>query len=121
MIRAKANAAALRRVKDATVRSENAPRVYVVGNRPPRLAGAPAGHAWCQLTASVGPATGTWPDLSATGLTAQTLYQWTAGAFAAIPGTFTVNNWRNVTWATGKTTLVVPNADGTWDIVDQDC
>lgn len=75
---------------------------------------------WCQLASSLGPATGTWPSISATTQGGVTVYVEAATGLAST-GTATVVNRRNVTWATGKTTLVLPRSDGTWSIVDQDC
>jgi len=115
---------AVRRIKSGVNRLESQPYAFGGPSRQPRLGGA-SGHAWCQLPSSVGPATGTWPNLTPTQLAGQTVYR--PGSVSgtrqliAVPGTYTLLNWRNVTWAAGKTMLVLPNGDGTWDMIDEDC
>lgn len=114
------NTSAVRRIKGTVTRLEQQPYDYVPRTRPPRLGGA-SGHGWCQLSSSLGPATGTWPSLTPTTASGITIYRKSGNSLAAIPGTFTLYNWRNVTWSANKTMLVLPNGDGTWDIIDQDC
>ena len=80
---------------------------------------AAPGHAWCHLASSLGPATGTWPSLTPTSQLV-TAYSSAGGALTSL-GSATAYNWRNVTWATGKTTYLAANPDGTYDVVDQDC
>jgi hypothetical protein len=70
---------------------------------------------FCRLASSLGPATGTWPSITPTTQSGVTIYQ--SGASL---GTATVYNYRNVTWATGKTTYVTLSG-GIWKVVDQDC
>ena len=85
------------------------------------LAGAGAVHGYTQFTGSVSPVSGTYPSLTPTIVSNQTIYRWQGGSFRALAGTHDVYNWRNVTWSANKTTVVVANTDGSWDIVDQDC
>lgn len=118
MIRARTNAAALRRVKAATVRVENDPRQYVGTIRPPRLAAASI-DLWCQLSASLDPATGTWPSITATSTTAD-VYTGNDGSLTLVQSGATIYNRRNVTWSASKTTALVPTTGG-YAIIDQDC
>lgn len=81
---------------------------------------APSQPGYCQLPSSLGPATGTWPSLSITTLGGVTVYVPVGSVLASI-GTQTIRNYRNVTWAASKTTVVEPRLDGAWEIRDQDC
>lgn len=78
------------------------------------------GHFWCQLSGSLGPATGTWPSITATSTTAN-VYVGSSTSLTLYASSATIYNRRNVTWAASKTTLLLPNADGSYDIDDQDC
>lgn len=81
----------------------------------------PTGWALCQLGSSLGPATGTWPSLTPTTQTGVNLYQPLGGSLVKIASSQKIYNWRNVTWAASKTTLVLVAGDGTWAVEDQDC
>lgn len=120
MIRARTNAAAIRRVKAATVRAENDPRVFVPPVRRPRLGGA-SPVLWCVPTASI--AAGTYPPSGAPGgpLTGQTIYSISGGDYVALTGTFALYNPRSAATTAGKLTAVTPNDDGTFSVVDWDC
>lgn len=109
-----------RRLKSAVQRTEQEPYDFTSTRRLPRI-GAVGGHGWCQLGSTLNPATGSWGSITPTSQTGITIYCLIDGTPTAIPGTHKVYNWRNVTWAPSKTTYVVPNGDGTWDVVDQDC
>jgi hypothetical protein len=111
---ARANA---RRIKGATARVEQQPYDYVPAVRTPRPAAGMA-DGYCQLSAALGPATGTWPDLTPTTTTA-TVYSANGNGLTSLAA-MTVYNFRNVTWAASKTTYLVFNG-GIWKIVDQDC
>lgn len=74
---------------------------------------------WCRLSGSLGPATGTWPSLTATTTTAD-VYQGSGTGLAPVASGATIYNRRDVTWAAGKTTFLVPSGGG-YAIVDQDC
>lgn len=107
-----------RRIKAATSRIESQPYDFQPGRRTPRLT-ATSTHGWCQLGSSLNAATGTWPSITPTTTTA-TVYINVNGSLSSI-GSKTLYNWRNVSWSANKTTLVLPNGNGTWDIDDQDC
>ena len=114
------NRRGLRRVKQATVRVEKGPYDFRSPVRTPRTGAAIASVGWVRLAGTLSPATGTWPSLSPTSVNA-TIYRSVSGALVAMNGTYTVYNWRNVTWAASKTTCVAPCGDGTWQVIDQDC
>lgn len=115
--RVKANA---RRLHSTVQRVEQTPYNLMSTRRIPRAAGG-SSHAFCQLSSSLGPATGTWPSITPTTRTGATVYADVNGTLTALPGTYTLRNWRDVTWAASKTTLLLPNSSGGFNVVDQDC
>lgn len=107
-----------RRLRSTIQRVEQQPYDLTSGRRPPRLSGS-QGHAWCRLGGSLAAATGTWPSLTPASTTV-TAYRSSGGSLTSL-GTVTIYNWRNVAWAASKTTYLVGNPDGSYDVVDQDC
>ena len=81
--------------------------------------GGSGADLWCQLGGSLGPATGSWPSITATTTTAN-VYQGSGTSLSLVSSGATIYNRRNVTWAASKTTFLVPSGSG-FAIVDQDC
>jgi hypothetical protein len=113
--KAKANA---RRLKATVQRVEQQPYGFASGRRLPRAIGG-AADLWCQLSGTLGAATGTWPSITATTTTAD-VYRGTPTGLSLVASGATIYNWRNVSWSAAKTCYLVPSADG-YAIVDQDC
>ena len=111
---------ALRRIKTSTARVEAETRNYLPQKREPRLSGG-GGHFWCQLSGTLAAATGTWPSLTAGSLAGQTVYSSATGSLVALSGTYTILNWWPTSFASGKTTLLLPNGNGTYDAPEQAC
>ena len=110
-----------RRVQEAVVRVENQPYNFPPGKRrTPRLGGF-SGHLWCQLSTTIAAATGTWGSLTPGTLTGQTVYSTATGVQIALPNTYKIINWWPTSFASGKTTLLLPNGNGTYDISEQAC
>lgn len=107
-----------RRLHATVQRVEQTPYNLMPDRRMPR-AGAGAATAYCRLSSSLGPATGSWPSLTPTSQAGIDVYIGSGSAPVKI-GTFTVYNYRNVTWATAKTTFLALQG-GIWNVVDQDC
>lgn len=81
--------------------------------------GSGGGDLWCQLSGSLGPATGTWPSITATTATAD-VYTGSGASISKVQTGATIYNRRNVTWSAGKTSYLVPSGSG-YAIIDQDC
>lgn len=112
---------ATKRIKTAVVRSEGQPYNFAPAMpRGPRISGA-SGHLWCQFSGTLNGATGSWPSLTPGSLSSQTVYTSNNGALTAQPGTRKVWNWYSTSFTTGKTTLLLPNGDGSCDVAEQDC
>lgn len=109
-----------RRLRGVITRVEQTPYPFGPDKRLPRLGGA-SQVLWCQLPSALNPATGTWPSLTPTSVSGVTIYRSVYGALVAIPGTWTVYNWYNATFATGKTTAVTACGDGTFQAIEQSC
>jgi hypothetical protein len=114
---------AVRRIKGATSRVENQPYDFMPETRQPRLGGG-VGYGYCQLGATLAAATGTWPSITPQTVTGVTVYRpqnASSPALASVVSNAKVYNWRNVSWDASKTSLVLLNSVGGWDIIDQDC
>lgn len=116
------NRRGLRRVKQATVRTEKAPYDFRNPVRTPRL-GAQAGWALCQLGGSLNAASGSWPSITPTNASGVSIYRpnTTRTGLTEIQTNATVQNYRNVTWSASKTTYLLPSGNGAWCVIDQDC
>jgi hypothetical protein len=115
------NRRGLRRVKQATVRTEKQPYDFRNPTRTPRLGGGTVGIYWCQLTTTISAATGTWGTLTLGKVTGQTIYYVSGGGQVELSGTRTVYNSWPASFASGKTTALAPNPDGTFSISEQAC
>lgn len=115
MSHAKHNA---KRLKQAVLRVEQQPYQGASKPRAPRPAAGVA-TGYCQLGSSLGPATGIWPSITPTNRTGVSIYIG-SNSTPTLLGTFTVYNYRNVTWAASKTTFLVLQG-GVWHVIDQDC
>lgn len=120
MNRHRSDIEAIRRIKGTVGRVEANPYAFGAGPRQPRLGGA-SQVLWCQLTSALNPATGTWPSITPTSVTGQTIYRLQRGQLVALPGTWTVYNVYPAQFLTGKTTAVSACGDGTFQVIDQNC
>lgn len=110
-----------RRIKEAVVRIEAQPYNFPPArSRAPRIGGS-SSHFWCQLSGTLAAATGTWPSITPGTLTAQTIYSAATGSLVAIAGTHTIYNWWPTSFSASKTTLLLPNGNGTYDLAEQAC
>lgn len=112
-----------RHVGEAVRRIKQQPYVTTSGRRQPRPG---VSMNWClfQLSSTLSAATGTWPSITPTTQSNVSCYQpstISGSSSLQLIGTFTVQNWRNVSWSASKTSHGVLNGDGTVTILDQDC
>jgi hypothetical protein len=109
-----------RRVRGAVVRLESLPRDYGGQVRGPRLGGA-SGHLWVQPTTTIAAATGAWGSQTPGTLTGQTIYSTGTGVQVALQGAYKVVNWWPTSVVAGKTTLLLPNGNGSFDVAEWSC
>jgi hypothetical protein len=112
---------AARRIRAATVRTEQKPyRFKPQEPRAPRL-GPPSGHYWCALSTTIAAATGSVGSRTPGTLASQTVYSTATGSDVALPGTYTIKNWWPTSFPGSKTTLLLPAGNGAFDLAEQAC